>query len=641
MAGIAMEAPVTADSEREHVPANRLASSKQYEFESLPVGGWTRILELHPGTGMLTSNLRHAKIEDAAMAYEALSYVWGSDALQNQVDIECDGRMLSIGSNLACALMHVRSESATRQLWVDAICIDQGNKDERSQQVQHMDRIYANAKRVLVWLGEDPAGEADRCFGLIQDTNTILMGMLSRYEQVEDIPLITYGKGSICADPLSWDMVRRLMSSPWFTRVWVLQEIGLARSAMILYGKSSMDWSQLIELMLFVTSRVDVAAHTGTILSGKIWDVYEDIWCTFKNETSWRNELPLTKSLNQAQSSQCFTEILNAARYYQATNPRDHIYAFFGHPSAGEGSQLPSVDYSMSVDGVYLEMANYILVNDPQSWTVLSCVDHKPDSPSLFGQRPSWVPRWEEGWHVYTLGYPSMWYRAGGCQAEPFQASLSRSGTSLNVRGVFFDTIVWTSESFKDEELKIEPQRKCVPLQRVWRELEQHHISSIYGQCSEDREYAYSLMLIAGRAADDGPAEDSPSLQKSVYQTYKALFRTNWKSGEVSRAQKADETNEVRIYTVNQRRALHNRRIFLTSKGSYGVGHNLLEVGDECLVIRGANVPFVFRKAQSPQRNDQGSRQYRLIGEAYIQGIMRGEVFDKNSNRAELEIEII
>ena len=630
----AMAVPVAADSKHQRLPVDPSALSKRYEYEPLPAEGWTRILELHPGAGTLASNLRHAKTEDAALAYEALSYVWGNDALQIQVDIECDGRTLSIGSNLACALMHVRSEVVARQLWVDAICIDQSNKDERSQQVQQMDRIYANAKNVLVWLGEDLAGEADECFGLIQDTNAILMGMLSRYGKVEDIPPISYGKASICTDQVSWDMVRRLISLAWFTRVWVLQEIGLARSAMILYGKSSMDWSQLVELMLFITSRVDVGAHTGLILSGKIWDVYEDIWCTFKNETSWRNELPLTKSLNQAHGSQCFTEILNVARHYQATDPRDHVYAFWGHPSAahraGEGSQLLSVNYTMSVDDVYLEIASHILMHDPQSWTVLSCVDHKPDSPSLFGQRPSWVPRWEEGWHVYTLGYPSMWYRAGGCQAEPFQASLSRSDSSLGVRGVLFDTIVWTSGSFKDEELRIEPQRKGVPLQRVWRELEQHHITSIYGHCSEEREYAYSLVLIAGRAADDGPAEASPSLQKSVYQNYNALFH-----------QRADETNEVRRYTVNQRRALHNRRIFLTSKGYYGVGHNLLEIGDKCLVIRGANVPFVIRKAQSAQQNGQRSRQYRLIGEAYIQGIMKGEVFDNHSRAPESEIDII
>lgn len=150
-----MAAPVVADSKNHPLPANRSAPSKQYEYEPLPAGGWTRILELPPGAGTLTSNLRHVKTKDAALTYEALSYVWGSDELQSQVDIECDGRMLSIGSKLACALMHVRSGSVARQLWVDAICIDQGNKEERSQQVRLMDRIYANATRVLVWLGEE------------------------------------------------------------------------------------------------------------------------------------------------------------------------------------------------------------------------------------------------------------------------------------------------------------------------------------------------------------------------------------------------------------------------------------------------------------------------------------------------------
>ena len=85
--------------------------------------------------------------------------------------------------------------------------------------------------------------------------------------------------------------------------------------------------------------------------------------------------------------------------------------------------------------------------------------------------------------------------------------------------------------------------------------------------------------------------------------------------------------NDTLTYIANQSRALHNRRLFLTSKGYYGVGHNSLEPGDVCAVFRGANVPFILRAVSPDEQSRYRSHCYKLVGEAYIQGIMNGEVF--------------
>ena len=243
-------------------------------------------------------------------------------------------RVLSIGSELACALMHLRYVSEPRLLWVDAICINLKDKDERSQQVQLMGDIYASARRVLVWVGEDHTSDAEECFALVKDTNVLLMDMLLRYQSIENVPPIPYGTGLICADSQKWDTVRRLTNSEWFSRVWVLQEIALARSAMFIHGKRSIEWSHLVELMLFAASRADVATYTGDVKSGAIWDVFEGIWCSFENAVPWRNELPLTRSLNSANGAQSFSDVLNIARAYQATDKRDFVYAYLSHTTA-------------------------------------------------------------------------------------------------------------------------------------------------------------------------------------------------------------------------------------------------------------------------------------------------------------------
>lgn len=610
-------------------------------------------MELHPGTGFLSCSLKSGKIADLTLKYEALSYVWGSDALEEKNSIKCNGCVLSIKPNLARALTNIRHESESKLLWVDAICINQKDTHERSLQVQHMGDIYASAKRILVWVGEDCNNEAEECFSLIENANAYLMGKLSQYQSVYEIPPIPYHEESIDADTQKWDMVRRLMDSEWFNRVWVLQEIGLARSAMIHYGKATMEWSHLVEFMLFVASRADVATRIGNVKSGTIWDIFEDIWCSFGNKITWRNELPLTRSLNKVGGVQSLIDILAVTRPYEATDHRDRVYAFLSLPLAAGVTQKEGriiADYEKTLDRVYLETAIRSLQTDENRWVVLSSVDHKPDSQSLSGQRPSWVPRWDEGWYTYWLGYPSMWYRAGGDTPVPFNAKVSETETTLRIQGTILDAIIWISQVFEDEYLRLEHQVIGAPVQELWQQLEQQGLGTLYGQSSRDRDYAFSLTIAAGRAADDGPAEDNPDLHRSVYQEYKDLI--NWskrssisptvKRPDVLR-QMSEKTIEMnaRTYVANQRRALHNRRFFLTSKGYYGIGHRSLEARDVCVVFRGANVPFILRKAPPLEQTGDASNRYRLIGESYIQGIMRGEIFGGRNDDAYDQLSIL
>ncbi len=112
-----------------------------YQDTPLPVQSWIRILVLRPGLRdeRLSCNLVAQTIEHAAVSgFEALSYVWGigEDAA---VEMDCDGYVIFIRQNLACALKHIRLENETRYLWVDAVCIDQANVEERSEQVSGVD----------------------------------------------------------------------------------------------------------------------------------------------------------------------------------------------------------------------------------------------------------------------------------------------------------------------------------------------------------------------------------------------------------------------------------------------------------------------------------------------------------------------
>ncbi|KIW17677.1 hypothetical protein PV08_04872 [Exophiala spinifera] len=607
-----------------------------YVYDPLPEQGWIRLLVLHPGTGPLSCRLEKCKLEQVASTFEALSYVWG---LQHDgINIECEGRQLSIGPNLAAALHRLRDSTEPRLLWVDAACINQRDKDEKSHQVRQMGNLYESAKRVLIWVGEDTRNEAGECFAVVQDTVKILADIASKHGGIEKIPTVTQNSGIIDPRPEIWAAVHRLVYLEWFERVWVLQEVGLAGSALLIYGEASMNWSYLVELMLMMALRADIGRLVGNVRHGLFWDVFDDIWRTYENPVSWRNELPLTRSMNQSATLRRFIDILNDGRQYKATNPRDRVYAFLAHPSVSGHDQKGalSADYNKSVDEVYHDAARHILLNDPCPWTLLSCVDHIIDSPSLKGERPSWIPRWDENWRVYWFGYPTMYYRAGGDSSKEFKATASPSLGILELSGLLLDDIVWCSDILQSEDLLPPGQIKNRPFQLIWGELEKlrhEDRTSPYGKTSEERELAYSLTVVAGRNTDDDDAELDLALHQSIYQRYKEAILSGDAQDTVDSETSNEMNRDVVTYITNQRRALHNRRFYLTSKGYYGICHMAVEAGDVCCVFEGANVPFVLRRVVHVDSNEvktEGqsssvSNRYMLIGESYIHGIMHGE----------------
>ncbi|KAH8716724.1 heterokaryon incompatibility protein-domain-containing protein, partial [Phaeosphaeriaceae sp. PMI808] len=98
----------------------------------------------------------HLSIHTAGLSnwpeYKALSYVWGSSEMTSTIhvnNIQCQAT-----TNLVSALRHIREKQTTIILWVDALCINQEDTNERNQQVQMMARIYKSAQEVIAWLGK-------------------------------------------------------------------------------------------------------------------------------------------------------------------------------------------------------------------------------------------------------------------------------------------------------------------------------------------------------------------------------------------------------------------------------------------------------------------------------------------------------
>jgi hypothetical protein len=126
-----------------------------------------RLLVLLPGQDddEIQCEIQHASL-DGPPRYEALSYTWGDPKGEESLvpcrgdpnasyPIKVDDGHLLVKYNLNCALKQLRHDTNPRTLWIDAICINQHDGEEKNHQVRAMARIYSGASRVLAWLGED------------------------------------------------------------------------------------------------------------------------------------------------------------------------------------------------------------------------------------------------------------------------------------------------------------------------------------------------------------------------------------------------------------------------------------------------------------------------------------------------------
>ncbi|KPI45306.1 uncharacterized protein AB675_2618 [Cyphellophora attinorum] len=179
------------------------------------------------------------------LTYEALSYHWGPPDPECWLTIldekEADRpetKGLNITPNLAKALRSLRYENKTRVLWIDSVCINQEDDNERSDQIPLMDQIYKWAENVCVWLGD-----AD-------ETSDLAFKHIDNVLHLQDFDqTVTPGNTD------AWAALSKLMKREWFSRRWIVQEIAFARKATVHCGKNEIAWDDLADAVALFGSR--------------------------------------------------------------------------------------------------------------------------------------------------------------------------------------------------------------------------------------------------------------------------------------------------------------------------------------------------------------------------------------------------
>jgi hypothetical protein len=392
--------------------------------------------------------------------YIALSYTWGSPTWLTNEGAEdtsskpsrlivCKAKsdsptklnqllyQITVTENLYTFLLRARDDEshALGPYWIDAICINQKDSEERTRQVNIMGAIYRSADIVYAWLGEEDKNTG-MAFELIRALTSCCTGneRHKRIEGLKDITPKALGTANLtaklgpCADISNWKPMAKLFHRRYFTRVWTIQEITLAKKMLVLCGNHTIDWEAIVKVSEFLT----VTSWTRWI--SEVTGSYEA-----------NHGVPNT--LDADKTSENLLYSLIRSRRFMSGDPRDKVYALLG--VAGDSvwgkRRLAPVYGERSAAETYTLAAIQIL-EDSDDLLLLSCAEG--DSFRTIPSLPSWVPDWS---CTQALGLGITGYeRYSAAATIPRTLNINEWDRCLTVKGFRLDDIVSTGENKQD-----------------------------------------------------------------------------------------------------------------------------------------------------------------------------------------------
>ncbi|KAG0646651.1 Heterokaryon incompatibility protein [Hyphodiscus hymeniophilus] len=580
-----------------------LAEAPKYQYSALPDNHSIRILILYPGAPdePLEGRLELLNVNFDFTDYETLSYMWGEPIRRHE--IICAGHRLPLTVSLHDALVRLRRPDRPRWLWADQVCINQDDREERSQQVQFMNRIYKNATHVLVWLGPDDQATAKVAFMLVNDLDEIFQN-----EEKHEKFRIEYTEHLHDQSKEMWVPLMKLTNLPW--------EIGTRAPATLFWGAEEIDWDLLHSVCFKLTDYYHLR---------KDFHIQTDL---IKYAYQRFIEPPLTSRHANRFS---FIYELQRARHLQVSDPRDRVFALLSHFSVYQGNkQIEELraDYKKTTEQVYVDVAVRALEGDT-SLVALAAIQH-PNLPSgkeapnptsgtnrVVDEKtlPSWVPNWDIGNQAYLLSEPISDHCAHGTSVRVVQ--VNQSTLVLSARGLKIDTIEALSAPMSQREFHINASGKASAFETLWHnicgkdafDLEEKYVTG------ESAFFAYAQTLANGcvstSSRDHRNYHDIP---KSEWLANGAAYltKTLGRSDKVTSAMwKAAFGGDYFKWSRAANGATNHRVFARTANGYYVLAPKVVEAGDIVCVLFGGKMPFVLRP---------WGIHYLLVGECYTHG---------------------
>ncbi|KAH8654022.1 heterokaryon incompatibility protein-domain-containing protein [Tricladium varicosporioides] len=355
-----------------------------FHYDSLLQGRYVRLLMIEPPEADKPSSILRVSLVEQPLdtaEFDALSYVWGDQT--QKFRIICNGQNHSIGQSLHEALTEYRRRGSTRGLWADAICINQACEAEKSSQVQMMGDIYGAACRTIIWLGQiqphdmDGIAIAEMSYARRSREDDSTDGSDVSFDSFNcrsrGLPEVLVGNNP---HP-SWKSLYSILTHPWFSRIWVVQELLLSRDPVMWRGDRSVDTEAMLWMAGQISGRVDLI----------ILRDFDDL------PEFYANNIALCRSRYRTFGSLPIWISMAHNIAMEATHIIDRYFALAGI-CTGQPSDF--VNYSKTLEEVATQVGLMTLLDTPD-YPTPDGLDRLADRPSLRLRSqqvriPSWIP---------------------------------------------------------------------------------------------------------------------------------------------------------------------------------------------------------------------------------------------------------
>ncbi|KAK1240067.1 hypothetical protein MKX08_007509 [Trichoderma sp. CBMAI-0020] len=339
--------PQTSPSSLDSQNGHQGDVGNSYQYSQLPSSGNIRLLRLLPHGDRYAPlqcqlfDYPLQELEDGPHMYEALSYVWGSS--EKPYTIYINENSMDITANLHEVLVRLRDRVIERVLWIDAICIDQTNTEERGDQIRHMAEIYCKANRVIVWLGEST-----------DDSDQVLKSIRTAAD--EEVTRSSENK-------VDGQAILTMLKRPWFRRIWVLQEIAAAQNIIIMCGSTRIDGYAFCLGLPSLLSYADIPDHIRSVtylMRGSIF----------------RPKYSINMSGDVSLDIRPLGELIDMYHAHEATERHDKIFALLGMSSDNPAIAGLVPNYTISWDELMAQAVRFILGENVliRTWAHLQAV---------------------------------------------------------------------------------------------------------------------------------------------------------------------------------------------------------------------------------------------------------------------------
>ncbi|KAJ3549234.1 hypothetical protein NM208_g611 [Fusarium decemcellulare] len=656
-----------------HLSTNVIHYSKPLRMDEQDI----RLLHVEPGAfdAPIKGYFSRASLEDietGSLKFHALSYCWGDPfdredislvASEDLVDDAEAREPFSVGRTVAQVLRRLRSTNEPLIIWIDAVCINQADLEERAHQVTLMSRIYSLASTVRIWLGEDNVG-VETCLRLIRDIfnynnrqcpggdecscsgtkHPLKLADIDAYmdtQKKEGRQISFHGMWEIfdlhektwsreIIDLAGWYgntqlsfLMSVLFENPWFTRVWVIQEALSARNALVHCSAEQIPWEELIEINTWLGHRI-FWGQSPHIISQRIM---APIWSALKPKGK-TTELPTTpiEPEDKGQLSTIF-EIFIAGLDLKATDPRDKLFALLTFADethvSGDLDELIRPNYDKSVDRVFADFTRW-WIREYGSLSTLSAVHCHPGRTwrRTLGSDHQDTPISGTTWSVSSKG-SSRWaqasldarfkFRASGDSKPDIELLKSSNPMILQLSGLRVSQISAIS---------------AVPIEYLYPYRNDN------GEQSEISAVLHKLLDpcgLTGFWSLKPNIEETENKVQTARTKYNDHMRAHWVYAQRPKLKALVPTGAPieEWYETDKLPTCFDPCFFVASDGRFGLCPWGSKEGDMIVLLDGGNVPYLLRSIE--MEGGHSDTVFEFVGECFVNGIMHGEFLGEDT----------